>query len=543
MKVLGLAPEHDSSVCLIENGEITRFYKEERLSKVKRDKQPLRSIAKALDGVEEIDCFVYCAPSSNLFDNYVNIVRKFTKVGRAINLSNQHHQQHASLAFYNSGFETAAVIVVDRNGSPLPEYSASEAETIFTASYPCDFREIYKSYALDSIYAYRQLREKRKELPDCEIVGKSLYAITKVYETATSLIGLNALENGKTMGLASYGNKNNSFAELFVSGTSIPKDYLFSREELFKNYECVFDDYSHMRITNVTKDNYQFYADYAWQVQNQSQEAVCHLIQKTIDKTGSKNICITGGYGLNVVSNAYYLKQFPNINFYFEPLADDTGNSIGGAMLGYRYLSEDATKTKIDTTFFHGKEYEINVDGKNCTVDDVVEQLMHQKTVAVYYGLAESGPRALGHRSILFDARNQKAKDIVNIVKKREWYRPFAAMMLKEDAEKYFHINDFRNAEFMTVNFDAKDIAKKEIPGVLHVDDTCRIQIVSDMNEPVYHILKKFKEKTGVGVLLNTSFNLAGMPLVETPEDALWTLNNSELDFVYFPKINVMVKR
>lgn len=542
MKVLGLAPEHDSSVCLIENNNITRFYKEERLSKIKRDKHARMSIAKALDGIDKIDCFVYCAPVVGLFDDYLNAIRTFTQVGSAIDLSEQHHLQHASLAFYNSGFETAAVIVVDRNGSMLPEQSASEAETIFIASYPCDFKEVYKCYALNDIYAYRQLQEKRKELPDCEIVGKSLYAITKVYETATSLIGLNALENGKTMGLATYGNKNNSFTELFEQGTSIPKDYYFSREDLFKNYECIFDDYAHLRISNITKDNYQFYANYAWQVQKQTQEAVCLLIQKALDKTGSKNICITGGYGLNVVSNAYYQKQFPDINFFFEPLADDTGNSIGGAMLGYRHLSKDSTISKLESTFFHGQNYDINVGGEDCTLGHVVEQLIQQKTVAVYYGLAEAGPRALGHRSILFDARNPKAKDIVNNVKKREWYRPFAAMMLKEDADKYFYVDEYKNAEFMTVNFEAKPIAQEEIPGVLHVDNTCRIQIVTDVNEPVYHILKYFKEKTGVGVLLNTSFNLAGMPLVETPEDAVKTLNESVLDMVYFPSENKVLR-
>jgi carbamoyltransferase len=165
---------------------------------------------------------------------------------------------------------------------------------------------------------------------------------------------------------------------------------------------------------------------------------------------------------------------------------------------------------------------------------------MDQKSVAVYYGKSEAGPRALGHRSILFDARNPNAKDLVNRVKNREWYRPFAAICLREDAEKYFELNDYENSKFMTVNFDAKSIAKEEIPGVLHVDNTSRIQLIEDESEPCHQLLVELKKRTGVGVLLNTSFNLAGKPLVETPEDAIWTLNNSPLDAVWFPSIETI---
>jgi carbamoyltransferase len=350
-----------------------------------------------------------------------------------------------------------------------------------------------------------------------------------------------ALENGKTMGLSAYGNKESSFYDLFLNGTNIPIDSHFSNQDVFVDYEVVPTNLSHLKTKDITPDNMQLFADYAWQVQKQTQEAMCYLIQKAIDKSGLKEICITGGYGLNVVANAYYLKRFPDVKFYFEPLADDSGNSIGGAMYAYRSITKDTQVYSLQTTAFHGDEYPLtSVSGSKASTTDVVELLMAQKSVAVYYGKSEAGPRALGHRSILFDARNPNAKELVNKVKKREWYRPFAAICLREDAEKYFELNDYENSRFMTVNFDAKDIAKEDIPGVLHVDNTSRIQLIEDESEPCYQLLVELKKRTGIGVLLNTSFNLAGKPLVETPEDAIWTLNNSPLDAVWFPAIETI---
>ena len=393
---------------------------------------------------------------------------------------------------------------------------------------------------MNSTTAHREVQQLRMQEPQCEFECRTRFGVTKVYESATSLIMQNALENGKTMGLSAYGNKNLPFANLFVEGTNIPNDYYFSNDDIHGDYEVVFTDFNKDRA-KVTPNNHKPYANYAWQVQKQTQDAMCYLIQKAIDKTGSKNICITGGYGLNVVANGYYLKKFPDVNFYFEPLADDSGNSIGGAMWAYRTLSGDTEIHPLKDTFFNGVEYPLtSVSGEKVSVSDIADLIMDQKSVAVYYGKAEGGPRALGHRSILFDARNPDAKPLINKVKNREWYRPFAAMCLREDAAKYFDVTDYNNAKYMTVSFDAKDVAKEDIPGVLHVDNSCRIQILEDETEPCYQLLVELKKRTGVGVLLNTSFNLAGKPLVETPEDAIWTLNNSPLDAVWFPAIETI---
>ena len=255
-------------------------------------------------------------------------------------------------------------------------------------------------------------------------------------------------------------------------------------------------------------------------------------------------MCITGGYGLNVVANYYYTEQLPDINFFFEPIADDSGNSIGVAMQHYRSTTLDPTVNKLDHLFFNGKKYNLsNIKGKDITTKDVARLISNGKSVAVYNGLAEAGPRALGNRSILFDPRDKDAKEKVNKIKKREWYRPFAAMVLENDAPIYFNLGKIKKSEFMTISFPVTNKGIEEVPGVIHVDNTSRIQTVDSSNPIMYDLLNEFKEITNTGVLLNTSFNLAGKPLVETPEDALKTLRDSCLDYVWFPEISKIVSK
>jgi carbamoyltransferase len=545
MRVLGVSTAHDSSVCIVEDGKIVSYWKEERLSRVKKDSNPIRATQEALKNIDTIDVVAYCDPSvSDFVHTYVKSLKKYVNVYDVIDFSNDHHLQHASLAFYNSGFKEAAVVVIDRNGSGFFD-TARESETIFHATYPHAFNPIYKSFWLYNNEAHIHAKEYKKKYPHLEVDVKSMYGIVKVYETATSLIEQHILENGKTMGLSSYGDKTAQFPDLFVNKTNIPNDYYFGHElNDGENLEAVYLELTDLKNKSFTKHNLSIYADYAWQVQKQTQDAACYLIKKAIERTGCKNIIVTGGYGLNVVANGYYIDQFPDVNFYFEPLADDSGNSIGGAMLAYRMMTKDSNIYPIQTTSFHGRKYDLShVAGDEITVKGIVEKLLDGNSIAVYQGLAEAGPRALGNRSILFDARDPNAGAIVNRIKKREWYRPFAAMILKEDINLYFNNIDLSNSKFMTVSFEANEKAKKEIPGVIHVDSSCRVQVVDETDGIIFKLLQEFKKQTGVGALLNTSFNLAGEPLVETPEDALKTLNNSALNFVWFADKGVIVSK
>lgn len=167
------------------------------------------------------------------------------------------------------------------------------------------------------------------------------------------------------------------------------------------------------------------------------------------------------------------------------------------------------------------------------------ELLSQQKIVAIFQGESEWGPRALGNRSILFDPRVSNAKEIINQVKKREWFRPFAGTILLEHANDYFEMLTIKESPYMTFAIQSKPKAKELIPGIIHVDGTCRIQTVTrEQNKNFYELIECFYQKTGVPVLFNTSFNLAKETMVETLEDAISTIERSTIDYLYLPEEN-----
>lgn len=542
-KILGISLTHDSSICIFENGKIVNFLKEERFSKIKRDMYPIKSFFEINLQEEPID-IAFSTPTRNddVYEITKRIAAKNFKIDRDFDYSDEHHLIHANLAFYNSGFDQALVFVIDRNGSVWGN-CVRESESVYLASYPNNFKALCKNFWIYENNAHEFIDLLKNKDPDCDFNARSMFGIVKVYESATTLIKQHALENGKTMGLSAYGDKNKEYPKLFADGF-IPLDHNFGHEFFLGLKAANYQKLQNQSTKDVTIENHQEYSNYAWNVQKETQEAVASMINMYVEKTGVKNVCVTGGYGLNVVANHYYITQFPEINFFFEPLADDSGNSIGAAMKCYRDETLDYTINKLEHTFFNGKNYLLdNINGVNVSVSDVAKLISNGKSVAVYNGIAEAGPRALGNRSILFDCRDKDAKEKVNKIKKREWYRPFAAMVLEDESDKYFEMGRIKKSEFMTISFPVKDIAVNKIPGVVHVDNTCRIQTVDSSNPIIFNLLNEFKKITNMGILLNTSFNLAGKPLVETPEDAFYTLKNSELDYVWFPEISKLVSK
>ena len=567
MRILGVSPAHDSSVAIINNGELEYFCKEERLSRVKHDSNPytvLNHIIKNIGGV--IDTAVISSPTWYMKDN--DILEDFLKKSfkcDVIRLCHEHHLQHASLAFNNSGFKSSLVIVIDRQGS---DYNGRmrEAETVFRVDKNYNFESIYKSFWLYNtgekfdFSNYKDLLSLRKLFPRCEVIAESTLGITKLYETATTLIGENSLENGKVMGLSAYGEKDKfknyirsqicaiTPCKINLFNNGIPNSNLFMHFDDM-DFQPILREYSPFKIENkkplssgfnspegLPGEGYELYADYALHVQTETQNEVLKLVKRYVKHTGILNVCVTGGYGFNVVSNENLVKNLPDVNFFFEPLADDSGNSIGGALMIYRSLSKDKKIHKLKDTFFNHTKENIPPVGVKVTTKEVASFLADQKIVAVYNGMAEAGPRSLGNRSILFDARNPKAKDIINSVKNREWYRPFAGSVLKEKANEYFEMYGLKDSPFMTVSFQVKEEKLEVIPGVVHVDNSCRIQTVDKDIGHYYELLKEFEYITGVPVLLNTSFNVAGDPLVETVEEAVDMFKKTKIDVLWFPE-------
>lgn len=178
----------------------------------------------------------------------------------------------------------------------------------------------------------------------------------------------------------------------------------------------------------------------------------------------------------------------------------------------------------------------------NISDDYIVDLILDKKIGSIFQGKSESGPRALGNRSIIFDPRVVDGKEIVNKVKCREQFRPFAASILEEEVSNWFEMFGIESSPFMTFSFNIISSKSSKVPSIVHVDGTCRIQTVNKIeNRNYYNLIKCFYSKTDVPMLLNTSFNLAGEPIVETVEDAIRTLVNSKLDYVYFPELKMAV--
>ena len=179
---------------------------------------------------------------------------------------------------------------------------------------------------------------------------------------------------------------------------------------------------------------------------------------------------------------------------------------------------------------------------ENIQYSDVAELLNRYKVVALFQGRSESGPRALGNRSMLYTPTDLNGRDYVNKIKRREYFRPLAASMMLEHANEWFDMLGIPESPYMTFSFTCKEEKKHIIPSVIHVDGSCRIQTVTqEQNFHYYNLIKAFEDLTGIPILFNTSFNLAGDPLVETLEEAIHTFNNSEIDYLYIPEIELLI--
>lgn len=194
---------------------------------------------------------------------------------------------------------------------------------------------------------------------------------------------------------------------------------------------------------------------------------------------------------------------------------------------------ETSTRTQLNTYRYNSRIVDY---------DDVSQIIIDKKVVAIFQGKAEAGPRALGNRSILFDPRYPNAQEHINRIKRREWFRPFAGTVLKEYAKDWIEMQGIDESPFMMYAFQIKEERKNIIPGIVHADGTCRMQTVTEKQNPhFYRLIRSFYAKTGIPILFNTSFNLGGEVLVHTKNDAIDTLSRSEIDFLYFPEHSQLI--
>lgn len=538
MKILSIHFGHDSSICLYNNGIVEKYFLVERFTGKKHDCDVSKILNKFFFNIKEkIDVISVSTfnSSDSVFENPIiyiifNNYKKYNKNLKLI-INSDHHLNHAYQSFHNSEFNESIVVVVDGSGS-FVEKNLVEVESIFLFNKK-NHKLLYKN-VVERFSSSNLPWDKKFKSISTKYDHKNIFGIGGLYDIAAILTGNTEDDCGKAMGLSSYGCSNNIFKNLFLEKNKLNNDF-------FKNSSAYIKNFLKNPTKNITKENYKLYADLCYEVQQQTQKAVGDLIEDSIKKTGIKKVCISGGYGMNIVANHYYLQRFPDIQFYFEPICNDSGVSIGAAIYTHIQLTGN-NHVPVKTTSFHGVKYDLSsYKGTKTSIEEIAKLLYQNKSIAIYTGLAESGQRALGNRSIFFNALNLNAKDIVNKIKKREWYRPFAAIVLEEDANIYFDMGKIKSSPFMTICFPIKKKYTNTISGVAHVDNTCRIQTISKSDTYLYKILLEFKKLSGHGILLNTSFNLAGKPLVETPEDAIKTLNSSCLDYLWFEETQQLI--
>jgi len=243
------------------------------------------------------------------------------------------------------------------------------------------------------------------------------------------------------------------------------------------------------------------------------------------------NLCIVGGTMLNCTSNYKLLNQMDFDNLYMYPATGDDGLSVGAALFCSYQLEEiPRQKFEISDVCYTGNEYEDIEEGIDYDEDVIAKMLSESKIVAWFQGRSEFGPRALGNRSFLANPTDPKMKEILNSrVKHREWFRPFAPIVLKERVTEWFDINV--DSPYMLYTCPVKK--PWEIPSVTHVDGTARVQtLTKETNEKLYSLIEKLGQHTGVPIVLNTSLNVNGQPIVETPEEAIELFNNSDIDAI-----------
>lgn len=547
--ILGISASfHNGSVCLIQGDELVVAIQEERLTRRKRDRiyagRPCLAIPYCLEyaGIEARDlslvvsCPVLLPWEEEEQDLGLNPILR-VHANRIPTLTIPHHLGHAVGAFATSGYEDSAVLVVDGSGSFLPYLPEEERRVI--RRHVEEGGEHLSTYHITEegitplekqMGRFHYLLERRRDrMPPFSSLGH-------MFSSAAFQIFNNYLEAGKVMGLAPYGRPvipTEDFYEI-VDGAFVFSDRVPQRFQ--------HDDHWPQR-----REEYQ---DLAASVQAALERALLHAVGELHGRGASRRLCYTGGVALNSVANERILRESAFRDIFIMPAAEDSGPAIGAAYYGLFHLT-GRLRGRRQVSDAMGRPYppaavEQAVAAtpavRPVVCEDVVEEavrrLVDGQILGWFDGGSEFGPRALGQRSILCDPRRPDGKEVLNArVKHREAFRPFAPAVLTEEAGAWFEMNGTSSSagDFMLRVCAFHENRKEEVPAVVHVDGTGRLQTISEpMNPRFYRLIRRFYAETGVPILLNTSFNVMGEPIVETPADALWCLLYSDLDACVF---------
>jgi carbamoyltransferase len=448
-----------------------------------------------------------------------------------------HHLAHLYSAFYPSPFEQAAVMVIDCQGSPVKHFT--EAWSGATSANP---------ELLEVSSFYRCERGHDGTAGRVECISKQLWdgdwsrpvGLGCFYYQLTRMIFPGEGNEGKVMGMAPFGNPDAlSLPPLIVEGERvfIPDAWI----ELFKER----DRFKFKGGTGTFEDC----ANLAAAGQQAFEDALLQVADWLYRQTGLTSLCFAGGIALNCSANGRLRRESPFTGGVFiPPSPHDGGTALGSAMYGLVALLGVQSEFRWENDFL-GPEPDacaleravstlpddLIVERPDNPVDSIVELLDSGRVVGLYQGRSESGPRALGNRTILADPRHPNMQAFINQrVKGREWFRPLAPIVLEEAAGRYFDIKGA--APFMQFASDVRPQYRSQLPAITHVDGTARLQTVEATNTPfLYDLLKAYEARTGYPILLNTSLNGPGQPLVESPQDAIECLRTTDMHALAMP--------
>ncbi len=580
MNILGISCYfHDAAAALIKDGVLVAAAEEERFSRIKHDYEfPENAIEFCLEmgGIETGDldyvmffekpfikferlllCSMQTYPRSmKLFREAMvtwlgdklwvkHLLLKKLGVPASKVLFSEHHLSHAASSFYCSPFDEAAILTVDGVGewttAALGVGKGTDIKLLKEIRFPHSLGLLYSAF---TAFLGFEVNEGEYKVMGMAPFGQPKY-VDKVYELV-HVDDDGGFELDMDYFCFHYSSEktfNKKFEKLFGD----PRDQKAHFFTPSTGYPSYFGDRP-PNFDELGKQN-QYYADIAASIQVVTEQIMLKMAQYAYRETGINKLCMAGGVALNSVANRKILAETPFDDIYIQPAAGDGGGAVGAALYGYHALLGKPRNFVMEHAYW-GEEHsasdteeflkENNIPYERLEDDEkligrVVDNLTRGKVIGWHQGRFEWGPRALGNRSILADPRRADMKDIVNVkIKFREPFRPFAPSVLEEKAGDYFALDDPARhypARFMLYVTDVHEDKRGVLPAITHVDGTGRLQTVKrELNPKYYRLIETFGDATGVPVVLNTSFNLKGEPIVNTPGEAFNSFSKSGMD-------------
>lgn len=555
--ILGISAfYHDSSACLIKNNEIICAIQEERISRKKQDDRlPVKAVAVCLEQagiqIEDIELVVFYEKPfvkfERVIETYVqaaplgflafrkavkswmgeklwipSIIKKKLKYKGEVWFVN-HHEAHAASSCFTAPFNKCAFLTIDAVGekscTSYGTFDNGVLKTKGVQNYPHSIGYLYSAFTQ---YCGFKVNSGEYKLMGLAPFGEPKYVdlikseIVDVREDGTIELHMDKFHFHKGLKMI-----NRAFADVFETAARKPESEIN-----------------------------QFYKDVASSIQKVVEEIILNLVQHVKSQTGEENLCLAGGVALNCTANGVFSRAGIFKNIWIQPACGDAGGSLGAAALA-NFKQYGVSNLSFEDSY-HGKEFsetEMTTALNQLEIihrkeapeevrNEVTKLLKEGKIIGWYQGRDEWGARALGNRSIIASPTFADMKSRINLaIKKREGFRPFAPVVLEDDYSNWFHGEGSNEYMQYTVQAQQQDL----IPACVHVDGTSRVQTLNEsQNQPMYRLLSSFKKETGIPMLINTSFNERGEPMVHSPEDAIRTFFNTGLDALVLGNLIVL---